>query len=166
LFCGLPSTRDSIANFLSIHHHTFTSTTHTHISAMSEVQSRPAASRGRGSGRGGRGGFAARGGSRAGTRPNGDSKHDTDSSLPTLEDEGEIGQLKQKYGSKVELIKEMFPDWSSVDILFALQETDGDESVAVTRMAEGKLTSRLFWLRHATVPFSILLFLSSTASRR
>jgi hypothetical protein len=112
---------------------------------MSEVQSRPAASRGRGSGRGGRGGFAARGGARAGARPaatNGDSKHDTDSSLPTLEDEGEIGQLNQQYGSKVAVIKEMFPDWSSVDILFALQETDGDENVAVTRMAEGKLNSR------------------------
>lgn len=120
---------------------------------MSEVQSRPAASRGRGSGRGGRGGFAARGGSRAGTRPNGDSKHDTDSSLPTLDDEGEIGHLKQKYGSKVELIKEMFPDWSSVDILFALQETDGDESVAVTRMAEGKLTFSLFVSDMPAVPF-------------
>lgn len=109
---------------------------------MSEVQSRPSAPRGRGSGRGGRGGFATRGGGRTGARPsatNGDSKHDTDSSLPTLEDEGEIGQLKQQYGSKVAVIKEMFPDWSSVDILFALQETDGDENLAVTRIAEGKL---------------------------
>lgn len=112
---------------------------------MSEVQSRPAASRGRGSGRGGRGGFAARGGGgRAGARPaatNGESKHDTDSSLPTLEDEGEVGQLKQQYGSKVEVIKEMFPDWSPIDILFALQETDGDENLAVTRIAEGKLVA-------------------------
>jgi hypothetical protein len=32
----------------------------------------------------------------------------------------------------------MFPDWSDVDILFALQETEGDESLAVTRIAEGK----------------------------
>ncbi|EAQ87798.1 hypothetical protein CHGG_04417 [Chaetomium globosum CBS 148.51] len=110
---------------------------------MSEVQSRPSAPRGRGSGRGGRGGFAARGGGRTGARPaatNGDSKHDTDSSLPTLEDEGEVGQLKQQYGSKVAVIKEMFPDWSSVDILFALQETDGDENLAVTRIAEGTIS--------------------------
>lgn len=114
---------------------------------MSEVQSRPAASRGRGSGRGGRGGgFATRGGSRAVTRnsaTNGDTKHDTDSSLPTLEDEGEIGQLKQKYGSKVAVIKEMFEDWSDVDILFALRETDGDENLTVTRMAEGKYNFHL-----------------------
>ena len=110
---------------------------------MSEVQSRPAA-RGRGAGRGGRGGgFSTRGGgSRAGTRnsaTNGDSKHEAESALPTLDDEGEVGQLKKQYGTKISLIKEMFPDWSEVDILFALQETDGDESLAVTRIAEGKL---------------------------
>ncbi|KAL2120989.1 hypothetical protein VTJ04DRAFT_5016 [Mycothermus thermophilus] len=107
---------------------------------MTEVQSRPAATRGRQSGRGGRGGIAARGGGRAGSRANGDSKPDPDSSLPTLEDEGEIAELKQQYGSKVDTIKEMFPDWTSVDILFALQETDGDESLAVTRMAEGTIS--------------------------
>ena len=110
---------------------------------MSEVQPRPAATRGRGAGRGGRGGgISSRGGSRIASRtgaPNGD-KHDTDSALPTLEDEGEIGQLKKQYGSKVGLIKEIVPDWSEVDILFALRETDGDENLAVTRIAEGKLT--------------------------
>ncbi|KAK0636612.1 hypothetical protein B0T17DRAFT_613321 [Bombardia bombarda] len=110
---------------------------------MSEVQSRPATSRGRGSGRGGRGGHSIRGG--AGRAPNrttttnGDSKHDQESALPSLEDEGEVGQLKKLYGSKVPLIKEMFADWSDVDILFALRETDGDENLTVTRMAEGTI---------------------------
>jgi len=112
---------------------------------MSEVQTRPAATRGRGSGRGGRGGgLSTRGGSRLASQngaPNGDAKHDTDSSLPTLEDEGEVGQLKKLYGTKVDLIKEIVPDWSEVDILFALRETDGDESLAVTRIAEGKPSS-------------------------
>ena len=114
---------------------------------MSEVQSRPAAPRGRGSGRGGRGGFASRGSGRSGARPatNGDSKHDTESSsLPTLEDEGEIGRLKKLYGSKVAGIKELFPDWSEVDILFALQETDGDENLASTRILEGKTATHFF----------------------
>ncbi len=108
---------------------------------MSEVQSRPAA-RGRGAGRGARGGgYATRGGGRAGNRnspTNGDTKHDTESSLPTVDDEGDVGQLKKQYGSKVPLIKEMFPDWSEVDILYALQETDGDENVTVTRIADGE----------------------------
>ncbi|KAK0645759.1 hypothetical protein B0T16DRAFT_457752 [Cercophora newfieldiana] len=110
---------------------------------MSEVLSRPAA-RGRGSGRGGRGGgHSTRGGSRIASRtavPNGDSKHDTDSALPTLEDEGEIGQLKKQYGSKVGPIKEIYPDWSDVDILYALQETEGDENLAVARIVEGSIT--------------------------
>lgn len=103
---------------------------------MSEVQSRPVASRGRGPSRGGRGGgLTSRGGSRVANKaPNGDSHLDDESAL---EDEGEMGQLKQKFGSKVGLIKEMFPTWSDIDILYALQEADGDENLAVTRIADG-----------------------------
>jgi hypothetical protein len=104
---------------------------------MSEVQSRPAASRGRGPARGGRGGgHTSRGGARVASKgPNGDShQQDADSAL---EDEGEIGELKQKFGSKIGLIKEMFPTWSDIDILYALQEADGDENLAVTRIADG-----------------------------
>ncbi|WYZ42613.1 hypothetical protein EsH8_VI_000312 [Colletotrichum jinshuiense] len=106
---------------------------------MSEVQTRPAASRGRGSGRGGRGGFASRGGRTPG-RTNGDkfdSKNDADDAI---EDQGELGELKKQYGNKAPLIKELFPDWSEQDILYALQETDGDENLAVTRIAEGTIS--------------------------
>lgn len=113
---------------------------------MSETQSRPAASRGRGAGRGGRGGgYSTRAST---TRPstknagiNGDSKHEADSSLPTLDDEGDVGELKQKYGNKIGMIKEMFSDWSDIDILYALQEADGDENLAVTRIADGACLS-------------------------
>ncbi|KAF6820056.1 rnapii degradation factor def1 [Colletotrichum plurivorum] len=107
---------------------------------MSEVQTRTAASRGRGSGRGGRGGFASRGGRAAG-RTNGDKldKNDADDAT-ALEDQGEFGELKKLYGSKTPLIKELFPDWSDQDILYALQETDGDENLAVTRIAEGTIS--------------------------
>lgn len=101
---------------------------------MSEVQTRPAASRGRGSARGGRGGFASRGGRTSG-RPNGD-KFDSNAD-DAFEDQGELGELKKQYGSKAPLIKELFPDWSEQDILYALQETDGDENLTVTRIAEG-----------------------------
>nr|XP_036579700.1 rnapii degradation factor def1 [Colletotrichum truncatum]KAF6787380.1 rnapii degradation factor def1 [Colletotrichum truncatum] len=103
---------------------------------MSEVQTRPAASRGRGSGRGGRGGFASRGGRTAG-RPNGDKFADD---ATAFEDQGELGELKKQYGSKTPLIKELFPDWSEQDILYALQETDGDENLTVTRIAEGTIS--------------------------
>ncbi|KAL2758927.1 hypothetical protein ACRALDRAFT_2040972 [Sodiomyces alcalophilus JCM 7366] len=115
---------------------------------MSDVQARPAASRGRGSGRGGRGGLSGRGG-RSGGRPNGhahahdkaESKTETDNPSAFGDDEqGAIGELKKLYGSKTPLIKEMFPEWSEVDILFALQETDGDETEAATRIAEGTIS--------------------------
>ncbi|CAG2003822.1 unnamed protein product [Fusarium graminearum] len=104
---------------------------------MSEATSRTSASRGRGSGRGGRGGFAGRGG----RRTNGDKPdHSTADSQGAFEDEGDFGELRKQYGNKTSVIREMFPDWSEADVLFALQETDGDENEAVTRIAEGTIS--------------------------
>ncbi|KAF4983244.1 hypothetical protein FZEAL_1282 [Fusarium zealandicum] len=104
---------------------------------MSEVTSRTSASRGRGSGRGGRGGFAGRGG----RRTNGDkADFKADDSSAAFEDEGDFGELRKQYGDKTTVIREMFPDWSEADVLFALQETDGDENEAVTRIAEGTIS--------------------------
>ena len=102
---------------------------------MSEVQSRPPAPRGRGSARGWRGGYSSRGG-RGGNRPaNGEESETTSTS--NYEDEGEIGQLKKQYASKLSTIKEMFPDWTDVDIVFALQETDGSLEDTIERISEG-----------------------------
>ena len=104
---------------------------------MSEVQSRPSAPRGRGSARGGRGGFSARGGRGGrGHATNGD-KADTHHTI-SIEDDGEVGQLKKQYGSKVSTIKEMFPNWTDEDVVFALQETDGDLETTVERISEGE----------------------------
>jgi ribosomal protein L15 len=103
---------------------------------MSEVQSRPAAPRGRGSARGGRGGFSSRGGRGGrGHATNGDK---TGAATTSIEDEGEVGILKRQYGSKVSTIKEMFPDWTDEDVVFALQETDGDLETTVDRITDGK----------------------------
>lgn len=102
---------------------------------MSEVTTRSGASRGRGSSRGGRGGFSNRGGRSSG-KPNGDA---ADASTPSAFDEdGDIAELRKLYGSKIAPIKDMFQGWSDVDILYALQETDGDENLAVERIAHGK----------------------------
>ncbi len=108
---------------------------------MSEVQARfQMSSRGRGGGgRGGRGTYAGRGGNTR--RTNGDKFAATDSAaaISAFEDDGDIGELRKKFGSaKVETIKELFPDWSDADILYALQETDGDIEVAATRISEGR----------------------------
>lgn len=111
---------------------------------MSDVQTRPAATRGRGAPRSGRGGFSSRGGRNAsratpGLATNGDAKHDSESNaLPSLNDQGEVSDLNKQYGDNVAVIKEMFPDWTPIDILYALKETDGNLTVTIERMAEGK----------------------------
>lgn len=110
---------------------------------MSDVQTRPAASRGRGlAARGGRGGIARGGGrnsSRSAANTNGHSKHDSElNALPSLEEGGEIADLNKTHGSKLPILKEMFPDWSEVDLLYALKETDGDEVLTIERITEGE----------------------------
>ncbi|CAN8101705.1 unnamed protein product [Discula destructiva] len=113
---------------------------------MSDVQSRPAVARGGRSSaaRGGRGGFSSRGArnaSRSATNGNGDAKHDPETtSLPTLEDQGEIADLNKAFGSKIATVKGIFPEWSEVDILYALKETDGDETSVIERIIDGSIS--------------------------
>lgn len=105
---------------------------------MSEVQTRSSGPRGRGSGRGGRGGYSSRGG-RGARLPHADGDRVGSAPATSYEEEGEIGQLKKQYSSKLSTIKEMFPDWTDEDIVFALQETDGDLEGTIERISEGKL---------------------------
>ena len=103
---------------------------------MSEVKSRPSGPRGRGSGRGARGGYSSRGVRSTNRTTNGDAPDNLEA--PSIEDEGEIGELKKQYASKLSMIKEMFPDWTDEDIVFALVETDGDLEGTIDRISEGK----------------------------
>jgi hypothetical protein len=104
---------------------------------MSEVQSRPTGSRGRGSFRGGRGGFrGGRGGSK--THKSEDQENVPPSSVA---EQGEVGELKKQYGSKVSTLRELFPDWSDEDLVYALKETDGDLESAIDRMSSGQYFS-------------------------
>lgn len=101
---------------------------------MSEVDSRPTPSRGRSSVRGGRGGFG-RGGPRGGHRQtNGAAKEQPEESF---DDGSEIGGLKKQYSSQLPMLKDMFPDWTDVDLVFALQETDGDLQTTIEKITEG-----------------------------
>lgn len=98
---------------------------------MSEVQSRGSATRGRGGFRGGRGGYR---GAR-GAKPH--SKIDDHETNPPLEDQGEVGELKSKYADKLPLLREVAEGWSDEDLVFALQETNGDEAAALDRITSG-----------------------------
>ena len=101
---------------------------------MSEVASRGSGPRGRGSYRGGRGGHSARGG-RGGSRQTPSDKPTF--SEPEPEDQGEIGELKRKYASSVKIVQEMFPQYSSEDIVFAIEENGGDLEQTINKMTEG-----------------------------
>ncbi|PGH27441.1 hypothetical protein AJ80_00919 [Polytolypa hystricis UAMH7299] len=102
---------------------------------MSEFESRSMGTRGRGSARGGRGGYSSRGG-RAGNRV---TKSDIETT-PSYEDEGELGQLKKKYATSLPTIKELFPDWTDEDLIFALEDADGDLEIAIDRITEGNVS--------------------------
>lgn len=106
---------------------------------MSEATSRPAQARGRGAGRGGRGG--ARGSTR-GRGVNGTYKDTSPDAVDDFEDQdqdqGELGDMKKQYSSQLPLLKELFEDWNEVDLLFALQETDGDLESTIDRISEGQ----------------------------
>lgn len=105
---------------------------------MSETNTRPSGPRGRGSGRGGgRGAFSNRGG-RGGRRAANGTQPEVVNTI-SLEEEGDIGELKGKYANEIGPIKEMFPDWTEQDIAFALDETNGDLESTVERISEGKI---------------------------
>jgi hypothetical protein len=95
---------------------------------MSETTSRSAPQRGRGSTRGSRGGFRRTGG----------RNHDQSSTSQNDEtDLGELGDMKKKYAAQLSQLKEMFPDWSDVDLLFALDDANGDVFNTVDHISAG-----------------------------
>lgn len=100
---------------------------------MAEVQPRPPRGRGN-SVRTGRGGRTSRGDTRRSTN----GHHSVDAAPePSLEEQGELGQLKKQYNPQISTLKELFPDWTDEDLVFACQETNGDLSTAIERISEG-----------------------------
>jgi hypothetical protein len=104
---------------------------------MSEVQSRSSA-RGRVSTRGGRGGYSSRGGRGGNSRA-----ANTDNSDLAPFDEGEIGQMKKKYSDALPTLKELFPDWKDEDLVFALEDSNGEIEEAIERITEGRYLPHL-----------------------
>jgi CUE domain len=102
---------------------------------MSEVQStRASGSRGRGGFRGGRGGYR---GGRTTSRSKKEDNEQENIPPTSLDDQGEVGELKRQFGDKVPLLREVCPGWSDEDLVFALQETNGDIEAAVDRISSG-----------------------------
>lgn len=104
---------------------------------MSEVQSRPSGSRGRGGYRGGRGGYR---GARVGSKSHTKSDDQENSAPSEPEEQGEVGELKKKYGDRVSTLRELCDGWSDEDLVYALKETNGDANLAFDRIQSGTLT--------------------------
>lgn len=100
---------------------------------MSDLPTR-GSSRGRGSFRGGRGGYRGTRGGKLHTTKSEEQEHS-----PPLEEQGEVGELKVKYATKLPLMREVCEGWSDEDLVFALQETNGDEVTAMDRITSGTL---------------------------
>lgn len=64
-------------------------------------------------------------------------KTEEGTAAPSYEDEGEMGELKKIYSSSLSTVKEMFPSWTDEDIVYALQETEGDLQATIERISEG-----------------------------
>lgn len=65
------------------------------------------------------------------------NKTEEETASPSYEDEGEMGELKKTYSSSLSTVKEMFPNWTDEDIVYALQETEGDLQATIERISEG-----------------------------
>ena len=48
--------------------------------------------------------------------------------------------MKKQYASELVMLKELFPDWTDVDLVFALQETDGDVPATVEHITQGSVS--------------------------
>ncbi|KAJ5429786.1 Ubiquitin system component Cue [Penicillium cf. griseofulvum] len=55
-------------------------------------------------------------------------------------EEGEIGQMKKKYSDTLPTLKEMFPDWKDEDLVFALEDSNGELLEAIERISEGNVS--------------------------
>jgi hypothetical protein len=49
----------------------------------------------------------------------------------------EVAQLRSKYGNQLKQLRDVFPEWTAEDLLFTLEEADGDVSVASDRITGG-----------------------------
>lgn len=57
--------------------------------------------------------------------------------------QSDFKKLKSKYTSQLSTLKELFTDWTEEDLLFTLQDADGDLELAIDRISEGNLSRQV-----------------------
>jgi hypothetical protein len=52
-------------------------------------------------------------------------------------EQNDLKKLKSKYSAKLPTLKVLFSDWSDDDLLFVLEEANGDLDLTIDRISEG-----------------------------
>lgn len=68
---------------------------------------------------------------------NGDSLEADDATASSFDDQSGLGAIKKQYRSELDTLKEFFPDWSDEDLVYALQERNGDLQTTIEDITEG-----------------------------
>jgi hypothetical protein len=58
-------------------------------------------------------------------------------------EQNDLKKLKSKYSAKLPTLKVLFSDWSDDDLLFVLEEANGDLDLTIDRISEGKKKKQL-----------------------
>lgn len=81
------------------------------------------------------------------------TSHETRSSHTTrnkgsASDQNDLKKLKSKYSAKLPTLKVLFSDWSDDDLLFVLEEANGDLDLTIDRISEGKTLHFIMQINH------------------
>ncbi|KAI8973656.1 hypothetical protein BDF20DRAFT_1002578 [Mycotypha africana] len=71
------------------------------------------------------------------TRTANTSRTSKGSSITSSSEQNDIKKLKSKYSAKLPTLKVLFADWSDEDLLFVLEEANGDLDLTIDRISEG-----------------------------
>jgi hypothetical protein len=54
-----------------------------------------------------------------------------------FDEQGELGNMKKTYSTQLSFMRDMFPDWTDDDLVFAIAEADGDVQIVIDRITQG-----------------------------
>lgn len=69
----------------------------------------------------------------------------------------DLKKLKSQYGPKLSTLRELFADWSDEDLVFALQEADGDLELTIDRISEGMHYQSMWYIMSLDLAINSLL---------
>lgn len=65
--------------------------------------------------------------------------------------------MRKKYSDTLPTLKELFPDWKDEDLIFALEDSNGELEDAIVRITEGRSAPSLHTpIRLCSLPLAVL----------